>query len=139
MNTVVANEAIVHHYAADPQYKGKVDFYGVNPGMLLTDIRNVMHGGSATFMGSCVESIVSCLFRPPPMPKYAESMWSAFLSPALAPLSGKIINQQGTIILPMKEFSQPGRRACGHSLLARIVDDGSSWDRFIQNAAETAV
>jgi hypothetical protein len=54
-NTVGGNEAVVHHLAATAK-EGGVTFYGMNPGLLSTGIRDTMHGGAGTCFGGYLES-----------------------------------------------------------------------------------
>jgi hypothetical protein len=105
MNTVVANEAIVHHYAAQG-----LKIYGCNPGMLCTDIRT-NHG-----MPSCIECCVSCCFCPPPVPVYGEKMLSVLASKEVAK-PGSIISQDCAFIKPMPIF------AADDQLATKLVAD----------------
>ena len=75
--------------------------------MLPTDIRDVMHGGTKTFMGSCIEGIIGCIFRFPPLPKYAREIVPVMLAPELSKHSGMLINQTGDPIKPSPELSTP--------------------------------
>jgi len=58
-NTVGGNEAVVHHLAATAK-EGGVTFYGMNPGLLSTGIRDTMHGGAGTCFGGYLESAWLC-------------------------------------------------------------------------------
>lgn len=100
MNTVVANEALVHHLASLPSLKeANVSVFGMNPGMLLTAIRT-SHG-----MPSCIECCVSCCFCPPPVPVYGESVAALAFTPGLEARTGALFGQDCSFIKPMPIFT----------------------------------
>jgi NAD(P)-dependent dehydrogenase (short-subunit alcohol dehydrogenase family) len=110
MNTVGGNEAIVHHLAASEQYKnGKLAIFGMNPGMLPTEIRDVMHGGKNSCFGSYLECCIACCFGSPSLPDYAATIAALIFSPKLEEHSGSLWSQSAHPILPNKEFVPPGK------------------------------
>lgn len=122
MNTVICNEAIVHHLAAQEKAKGEgkgVALFGMNPGLLVTDIRAPMHGGRASFKGRMMEGLVG-LFTPS-LPKYADRMVALFFAPGLQAHSGAMFGQSGGAILPNKEFAAPGSAATWYNRMAELV------------------
>ncbi|KAG5189651.1 hypothetical protein JKP88DRAFT_197408 [Tribonema minus] len=111
MNTVAANEALVHALAApDAALRARgVSVFGVNPGLLVTDIRGAMHGGRSTWSGAAMEWVLGRFT--PALPKYAATMVSLFAAPGLDAHSGALFGQKGTPILPNKQFAENPARA----------------------------
>lgn len=100
MNTVVANEALVHYWAS----KG-LNAYGLNPGMIKTGIRANLYGGSTTgLVASVMEGLVGW-FAPTPA-KYAENIVPLLVAPELEGRRGAMFGQAGGAILASPDFKQ---------------------------------
>lgn len=107
-NTVLANEALVHQLAPAQRERG-VALFGLNPGLLVTDIRASMHGGRGSWKGWAMEALVG-LFTPS-LDTYAARTAALLFAPGLEAHSGALFNQSATPILPNKEFEVEGRAA----------------------------
>jgi NAD(P)-dependent dehydrogenase (short-subunit alcohol dehydrogenase family) len=95
MNTVAANEALVIHAArAYPHLR----IFGLNPGLVKTNIRSNVFGGSDSLRFKFVEVMIG-LFTPTPE-QYAERLGPAILAPELDDKSGIHFNAKGTAIAP---------------------------------------
>jgi NAD(P)-dependent dehydrogenase (short-subunit alcohol dehydrogenase family) len=99
MNTVALNEALVHYWAS----KGML-IYGMNPGLIKTNIRNSMHGGG--FAGSIMEFLINCFN--PNVDKYARKILPLLIAPELNEYAGIMFGQKGTAILPSVELLNNG-------------------------------
>jgi len=55
MNTVIFNEALVYELA---KRHPDLHVFGINPGLLPTGIRDNLHGGSSTYLGKAVETVI---------------------------------------------------------------------------------
>jgi NAD(P)-dependent dehydrogenase (short-subunit alcohol dehydrogenase family) len=99
MRTVVVNEALVQHYAV----KG-MHIYGLNPGLIATDIRSSLHGGMGSCCGSCLEGCIG-LFNPS-VEQYTATLLPILLSDTPAP-KGTSFGQSGKPILPTPELTDP--------------------------------
>lgn len=96
LNTVAANEMLVLDLAK--KYKN-VNFYGLNPGLLPTNIRsNFM--GEKSFKFKLMEWVVSVISIG--TKNYAERLTPLLLSPDIENYSGAMFNQKGSAILPSK-------------------------------------
>jgi NAD(P)-dependent dehydrogenase (short-subunit alcohol dehydrogenase family) len=95
MNTVVLNEALVHHYKEDP----KISIYGLNPGLIRTEIRqNAL--GKDSYLSFFVEGAIGLLCKS--AESYAKNVLIQVLfSDKLQ--SGMLIECDGTI-LPKNTF-----------------------------------
>ena len=88
MNTVAGNEALVH--VAAKRYPG-VAFFGLNPGLIKTNIRANVLGGQGSFRFKAVESLIG--FFTPSTEDYADLMVPLLLSPeSLDAHSGALFN-----------------------------------------------
>ena len=87
MNTVAGNEALVH--VAAKRYPG-VAFFGLNPGLIKTNIRANVLGGQGSFRFKAVESLIG--FFTPSTEDYADLMVPLLLSPELDAHSGALFN-----------------------------------------------
>lgn len=106
--TVGANEALVLHLAARERTRASgIALFGVNPGLVSTGIRDAIHGGSGSWLGSCLEGAIS-LFTPSAA-KYADTMLPVLFAPGLEAHSGTMFGQNGGAIKPNLEFDPPGR------------------------------
>ena len=99
VNTVVVNEALVYHYKDKLAAQG-VSVFGLNPGLIATDIRKPMTGGG--LLGGIFETVIG-LFNVTP-DRYAENIIPLFVAPELAAHSGALFNQGGAPILPSAAF-----------------------------------
>lgn len=104
MSTVAGNEALVHHYAARAGSSGGAPIFGLNPGLIPTNIRSPVHGGG--IMGRVMEGVIG-LFSPTPE-DYAARVVPLFVAPELATASGALFNQKGDAILPSPAFADGG-------------------------------
>ena len=104
MNTVGGNEALVHVLAPRLKDKG-VSVYGMNPGLIKTDIRSGVY--PAGWVGAAVECVLGW-FTPSPE-KYAATMVPLMFAPGLEAHSGAMFGQGGDAIKPNKEFEAPGK------------------------------
>ena len=105
MNTVMGNEALVHVHAEAARGRGPA-FFGMNPGLIATNIRDSVHGGSTSCIGSCLESCIS-LFTPS-TEAYAARILPLLVTPGLESASGAMFGQKATPIKPNPAFAQPG-------------------------------
>jgi hypothetical protein len=94
MNTVAGNEAIVLDGAS--RYPG-ITFYGLNPGMVKTDIRSHFLG-KGSLRHRLVESFVGLLWGGPD--EYAEKTGPLLVSPDIQQFSGSMFNKFGEAIEP---------------------------------------
>ena len=85
MYTVIGNECIVH------KYKEELDMFGLNPGIIATDIRSNYLGNG--YKRKILESVVSLVNISPQ--KYGERTARLILSPQLDGKSGLLFNQAG--------------------------------------------
>jgi hypothetical protein len=130
INTVGGNEALVLHLAAEQRAKaaaaknkagggGGVALFGVNPGLLPTGIRDVMHGGRATCSGACMEGLLGCFT--PSLAKYASTMVPLFFAPGLEAHSGAMFGQKGTAIKINPEFEPHGRASEWYNAMEALL------------------
>ena len=100
LNTVAGNEMLVLDFAM--RYK-KINFFGLNPGLLPTNIRsNFMGANSLKFR--LVEWIVGLVSMR--TESYAERLTPLLVSPDIENHSGAMFNQKGTAILPSPGFTE---------------------------------
>lgn len=95
LNTVAANEALVLDAAR--RYP-RLAVFGVNPGLIQTDIRANLLGGTDTFKFKVVETLVG-LFTPT-AETYAARIVPVMLAPELETESGFHFNKKGVPIEP---------------------------------------
>lgn len=106
MNTVGGNEALVLALAARAKASGLgVSYFGLNPGLLPTGLRDAMHGGNSSFLGSLLEKGLA-LFTPTLESYAATTVPLLFAPPELDVHSGSMFGQKGHAILSNKEFSE---------------------------------
>jgi len=94
MNTVAGNEAMVLDGAT--RYSG-ISFYGLNPGMVKTDIRSHFLG-KGSLRHRFVEGLVGMLWGGPD--EYAERTAPLLVSPDIEQFSGAMFNKHGEAIEP---------------------------------------
>lgn len=99
MNTVAANEALVHSFSAK-----SLPIYGLNPGLIATGIRDNLHGGTKTWSGWLMETVTGWMCITPE--KYAENVLPLLVAPELEQHKGGMFNQSGHPILPSKDFTK---------------------------------
>ena len=95
MNTVAGNEAFVLHAAkAYPQF----GVYGLNPGLIKSDIRANVLGGRNSLKFKIVEGLIGLVMIS--AEKYAERLAPVLLAPELEGHTGVHFNQKGIAIKP---------------------------------------
>jgi hypothetical protein len=115
MNTVAGNEALVIDAAS--RYPG-VNSYGLNPGLVKSDIRSHFLGvGSVKHR--LVEGAIGVLFGGPP--KYAENIAPLLVSPDIELFSGAMFNKRGEAIE-----------------LSSVMTDNSYVQRFMEASEQLA-
>jgi NAD(P)-dependent dehydrogenase (short-subunit alcohol dehydrogenase family) len=93
MNTVAANEALVLHAARSwPQLRA----FGLNPGLVKTNIRAKLHGGSETLRFKIVEAVIGLLT--PTAEQYADRLGPVIVAADLDRRSGVHFNAKGIAI-----------------------------------------
>lgn len=92
--TVAGNEALVHWAAK--KFPGAA-FFGINPGLIKTNIRANILGGNASLKFKLVEGLIS-LFTPT-AEQYAKKTLPLLLSPELEQHSGALFNAKAKPIL----------------------------------------
>ena len=96
MNTVAGNEALVlYHAKATP----KALFFGLNPGLVRTNIRDSVLG-QGTLLSSFVEGVIGAVCPSPE--QYAAQVLPLLVAPELEGKSGLLFNQSGDAIKPSK-------------------------------------
>ncbi len=99
MNTVVGNECLVHD--ATRRYP-KVNTYGLNPGLIKTNIRDNFLG-QGSLRSRIAESMISW-FTPTPE-TYADRIAPLLVSPDLEPHRGAMFDQKASAILPTPKLT----------------------------------
>jgi hypothetical protein len=92
MNTVIGNESLV--LDARSRYP-RVNFFGLNPGLIRTNIRAAVLG-QGTFGQKIAETIIGFLF--PRVEGYARALAPLLLSPEIETHSGAMFNRNGDAI-----------------------------------------
>jgi len=119
MNTVAGNEVLV--LDAAKQYP-HATFFGLNPGLIRTDIRNNFLG-QGSFKSRIVETMIG-VFTPTPE-AYAECITPLLVSPDLEPHSGAMFDQKGDAIAPTPSFAERANvsrfLAESEALVARVT------------------
>lgn len=117
MNTVAGNEMLVLDAARRlPQ----VGVFGLNPGLVKTDIRSNFLGGNK-FVFAVVEGLIGMLN--PTAEQYAERMAPLMLARELEGRSGLLFNNKARAILPSAGLTAPHIKAFlaeSQALLARV-------------------
>jgi NAD(P)-dependent dehydrogenase (short-subunit alcohol dehydrogenase family) len=98
MNTVAGNEALVIDGAS--RYPG-VNFYGLNPGLVKSDIRSHFLG-AGSFRHRFVEGLIGILFGGPD--EYAEHIAPLIVSPEIEQFSGAMFNKRGEATSPVQPW-----------------------------------
>jgi NAD(P)-dependent dehydrogenase (short-subunit alcohol dehydrogenase family) len=117
MNTVAGNEALVLDCAR--RHPG-VGFFGLNPGLIKTNIRANVLGGEGSIKQRLVESLIGLAM--PSAETYAERVVPLLFAPELEGRSGLMFNRKGDAILPsavMTEAHVAALLSASEALLAR--------------------
>jgi hypothetical protein len=101
MNTVAANEAVVLGGAA--RYPN-INFYGMNPGLVQSDIRG-QSLGEGSFKHKLVEGIIGLFFGGPE--KYAANIGPLLLTPEIERFNGAMFNKAGHAIHASSVMNDP--------------------------------
>jgi NAD(P)-dependent dehydrogenase (short-subunit alcohol dehydrogenase family) len=118
MTTVAGNEALVLDAA---KRFPKLGFYGLNPGLIKTDIRSNFLG-AGSFKHRVVESLIGIFMISPE--KYAARTLPLLFAPELETRSGAMFNQKGEAILPSAVLDDERVRALidgSESLISRAL------------------
>jgi NAD(P)-dependent dehydrogenase (short-subunit alcohol dehydrogenase family) len=99
MNTVAGNEALVYDSVA--KYHN-VHFYGLNPGLVKTGIRNNLLG-EGSLKSKILEGVVGWLTKTPE--QYAQSIAPLLVAKELENRNGTIYNSQAKGLYPSKNFT----------------------------------
>lgn len=118
-NTVVANEALVLHGATTTP---AVDFFGLNPGFIRTNIR-VGPVYKEGWLANAFESVVG-LFNPT-VKEYAQGIVPLLVHPELEGKSGMMFNQSGQAIHGSKNLPA--------ELVNRLMEES---DKLVQKALQ---
>ncbi|EDO17519.1 hypothetical protein Kpol_1058p56 [Vanderwaltozyma polyspora DSM 70294] len=93
MSTVAGNESLV--LDAKDRYP-KLNVFGLNPGIVRTEIRNNYFGGG--IMSSIIENVIGWFTYSPE--QYAKNISPVLISPAIENRSGTMFNNKAEAILP---------------------------------------
>lgn len=118
LNTVAANEALVLDAAVRHP---RLAVFGLNPGLVKTDIRANLLGGTDSWRFRVVETLIG--WFTPSAETYAERLVPALLAPELEAESGFHLNKRGTPIRPSTGMTPAHVAAfvtATEALLARI-------------------
>jgi len=119
MNTVAGNEALV--LDAAKRYPN-ASFFGLNPGLIKTSIRNNLFG-EGTLKSRAIESMIG-LFTPS-AETYAERIAPLLVSPDLEAHSGAMFDRKGAAILPSPKLQDASHvsalLAASEALVARAT------------------
>jgi NAD(P)-dependent dehydrogenase (short-subunit alcohol dehydrogenase family) len=123
MNTVAGNEMLV--LDAAKQYPNAT-FFGLNPGVIKTNIRN-NYLGEGSLKSRVVEGLIGWVT--PSADTYAQRITPLLFTPDIEENSGTIFNNKGQAILPTEGLSEPHIKeflAASKALLARAGVEGFS-------------
>lgn len=116
MNTVAGNEMLVLEAAKRYPH---VTFFGLNPGLIKTSIRDNFFGKN-TLKSRVMETLIG--WFTPTADTYAERITSLLLTPDIEEHSGAMFNNKGQAILPSDGLTEPHIRkfmAASEALVAR--------------------
>ncbi|KSA00471.1 uncharacterized protein AC631_03748 [Debaryomyces fabryi] len=99
MNTVAGNEALVVDLAERYKYVG---FYGLNPGLIRTNIRSNLFGNG--ILHTVAESLIGWFNQS--ADDYAKKIVPLFVSPDIENHSGAMFNNKGQAVLGSKGFTK---------------------------------
>ena len=120
MNSVAGNEALV--LSMQRHFSPRVDFFGLNPGLVSTGIRANALGGSKSWSFWAIESFLG-LFTMSPA-QYGAKTAPLLFAPELSGQGGRMFNQSGTAIRPSEVLSEERVEAIlaeSRALLARAL------------------
>jgi len=106
-NTVSGNEALVLYSAH--QYPD-INFYGLNPGLIKTNIRSNLSGGQENMRHRIMEGMIGLLTISPDT--YARRIVPLLFSTDIESASGASFNQKAIAILPSEIMTQSYVNAC---------------------------
>lgn len=99
MNTVAGNEALVTHFSGSKNYQ----IYGLNPGLVKTNIRNNLLGNKS-WLSSTVEFFIGWIFKSPE--DYAKIMLPLLIDPSLDNKDGTFYDNKAKMISPSKDLTK---------------------------------
>lgn len=99
MNTVAGNEALVLDAATRYEH---FDVFGLNPGLIKTDIRANLFGGNGTLRHRFFETVIG--WMTPSAETYASRIVPLLGAAELEGRSGALFNKKGTAIRPSNGF-----------------------------------
>jgi len=106
MNTVIFNEAVVFELA---RRHPDLHVFGLNPGLIQTGIRDNIHGGSSSIMGTVIETVFALVA--PSAQQYVENtLIHLVASPELDSESGISFTRKGAKCSVSKWMSDPANR-----------------------------
>ena len=133
MNTVVGNEALVLYGAR--QYPD-INFYGLNPGLIKSNIRSNMSGGQDSLRHRITEGIIGILTMS--ADTYARRIVPLLFSTDIESASGAFFNQKAIAILPSESMTPSYVNEyieASDKLLMRALQNVSSIHRPVRAAA----
>jgi NAD(P)-dependent dehydrogenase (short-subunit alcohol dehydrogenase family) len=101
MNTVAGNEMLV---LDSVRRYPNARFYGLNPGLISTDIRSRLLGGPGSLRQRAVETVIGLLT--PSAARYAERLVPLLVSGDLEALDGAMFNQQAIAIQSTRALTE---------------------------------
>ena len=119
MNTVAGNEILV---LDAPQRYPRLNVYGLNPGLIATDIRS-NYMGHRKWLFSLVEVAIRLFSQDPET--YARRIVPLMVSPDLEDASGVLFDSKGRAVMPSEGMTESHRMhfmAGSDRLLARAID-----------------
>lgn len=105
MNTVAGNEMLVLDGARRYPH---INLYGLNPGLIKTDIRSNFMGGNK-FLFALLEGLIGLMT--PTADSYAQRIAPLLLAPELDAHSGALFNNKARAILPSPKLTSPHVKA----------------------------
>lgn len=122
MNTVAGNEALV--LDAAKRYP-KLNVFGLNPGLIKTNIRANLLGGEGSLRQTFVETLLG-IFTPTPE-TYAKRVVPLLFASELEDKSGAMFNQKAQAILPSEAFNAAHVAAFIEESEALLRRAGAVW------------
>lgn len=106
MNTVIGNEVLVDHLKS--AFGGSVNVYGLNPGLIQSEIRNNLLGGNS-FLSKVTEAVIG--WFTPSAEEYVENdLIHLIASPELEDKSGSLFSSKRDIITGNEYLSKKGAK-----------------------------
>jgi NAD(P)-dependent dehydrogenase (short-subunit alcohol dehydrogenase family) len=114
MNTVAGNEALVLHWAAKTKSED-VAFFGLNPGIIKTGIRdNLYAGGIMAYLGPIIEFLIGLVAQTPQ--NYAEVIVPLLFAENIEGYSGSMFNPKAQATFKSKHFEED------ENLVKKVID-----------------